>query len=346
MNRITRYGDASCFFCPVISSLQVVPASKQSLAEHVIRHSDVMQQNCRPKTMLCVANTSAMTSLSSILAPSLQDLAESILDFRDSSFQSCESVLSRFVYQLDEEPLAGFLASVLPEQNFDAWLAKTSSTVGSMVGSGVLSWPIERPARVAMQIALCRAIAAKSVRFLDFVYDFFYSDRDLEGHVDAFASKLLDPLVRDIVRLTESRVVPPVLFQAMGALPPSGDHTLDALLHDACLKFRDPAPKARAEATEKLWDAWERLKSIEVQNNKRLSVEKLLDQTSPEHTFRGILEAEARALTDAGNAFHIRHFETDRVSLSQPEHYDYLFHRLFALMHLLLFSRYRNEDDA
>ena len=54
MDRITRYGDASCFFFPVIFSLRVVPASKQSLAEHVIRHSDVMRQNCRPKTKLAV----------------------------------------------------------------------------------------------------------------------------------------------------------------------------------------------------------------------------------------------------------------------------------------------------
>ena len=54
MDRITRYGDASCFFCPVIFSLRVVPASKQSLAEHVIRHPDVMRQNCRPKTELCL----------------------------------------------------------------------------------------------------------------------------------------------------------------------------------------------------------------------------------------------------------------------------------------------------
>ena len=36
-----------CYF-----SLRVVPASKQSLAEHVIQHPDVMRQNCRPKTKL------------------------------------------------------------------------------------------------------------------------------------------------------------------------------------------------------------------------------------------------------------------------------------------------------
>lgn len=109
-------------------------------------------------------------------------------------------------------------------------------------------------------------------------------------------------------------------------------------------KFKDVAPKSRAEATEKLWDAWERLKSIEVAGNKRMSVAKLLDNAAPEPMFRARLEDEARALTDIGNAFHIRHFETNKVALSGPEQYDYLFHRLFALMHLLLFTRSRDKS--
>ena len=129
----------------------------------------------------------------------------------------------------------------------------------------------------------------------------------------------------------------------MGNLPPSGDATLDALLRDARTKFKDPAPTTRAEATEKLWDAWERLKSLEVQGNKRLSVARLLDQCSPEPKFRALLELEAKELTEIGNAFHIRHFETDKVAIQQAEHNDYLFHRMFALIHLLLFSRAREE---
>lgn len=286
-----------------------------------------------------------MISLASILEPSLRDLDETVSDFREASFQSSESVLQRFVHHLDEEPLAGFLHAVLPAPEFDGWLVTANSTIGSMVGSGTLEWPSSRPERVAMQIALCRAIVNKTVRFLDFLHNFMYSGRDLAGHVDGFATKLLNPLVRDIARLTESRPVPPVLFEAMGTLPPSGDHILDALLGDACKKFKDAAPKSRAEGTEKLWDAWERLKSVEVQGDKRMSVARLLEQCSPEPTFRARLDAEARELTAIGNSFHIRHFETDKVSISLPEHNDYLFHRLFALMHLLLFSRGRKQGS-
>ncbi|MBY0468584.1 MAG: hypothetical protein K2Q07_06360 [Burkholderiaceae bacterium] len=277
------------------------------------------------------------------LAPSLQDISEAISDFRYASFQSCESVLSRLVTSFEEEPLAGFLRAALPQVEFDAWLDKASGTVGSMVGSGVLEWPADRSSRVAMQIELCRSIVNKSVRFLDFVHEFMYTGNDLSAHIDNFAATLLEPMLRDITRLTESRPVPPVLFEAMGQLPPSGDATLDALLRDACMKFKDPAPKTRSEATEKLWDAWERLKSLEIEGNKRLSVARLLDQSSPEQAFRALLETEACALTTIGNAFHIRHFETDKVALERAEHNDYLFHRLFALIHLLLFSRARNQ---
>ena len=282
-------------------------------------------------------------SLVSILEPSLRDLVETISDFREASFQSSESVLHRFVHQLDEEPLAGFLKAVLPIPDFDGWLAGAQSSVGSMVGSGVLEWPPGRPERVAMQIALSRAISDKKVRFLDFLHNFMYSERDLAGHVEAFATKLLIPLVRDIERLTENRPVPPILFEAMGTLPPSGDHTLDELLEDACKKFKDAAPKSRAEGTEKLWDAWERLKSIEVPGDKRTSVTRLLDLCAVEPNFRQMLESEARVLTEIGNSFHIRHFETDKVTIQTPEQNDYLFHRLFALIHLLIFSRRRDE---
>lgn len=287
-----------------------------------------------------------MSSIRGILEQSLRDIEEAISDFRDASFQSCESVLARILITLDEEPLSSFLGAVLPSVDFDRWYSELRSTVGSMVGSGALTWPPERPHRVAFQIVLCRAIVDKRVRFIDFVHEFLYTGRDLQAHVEGFASKLLDPMLRDIVRLSESRVVPPVLFEAMGTLPASGDTTLDTLLDDARLKFKDPSPKARSEATEKLWDAWERLKSLEVQGNKRLSVARLLDQCSPETEFRQLLEQEAQQLTAIGNKFHIRHFETDKVALASAAHNDYLFHRLFALIHLLLFSRSRDSSDA
>lgn len=280
-----------------------------------------------------------MSSAADYLHDSLHDLEDTVSDFRSSSFQSSPSLLARLVAEMREEPLAGFLRSVLPQVDIQTWLKEGRATIGSIIGSGNLQWPADRSERVAMQIALCEALASKQIDFVDFVHHFYHSGSNLQAHVHSFTAQLLDPLLRDVRRLTNTRAIPPVLFEAMGKLPPSGDSILDSILQDACAKFRDPTPKARAEAVEKLWDAWERLKTIEREGNKRLSTEQLLDRAATEPTMRAYLESEAKTLTEIGNRFHIRHFETDKVELSRPEHQDYLFHRLYSLMHLLLYSR-------
>lgn len=280
-----------------------------------------------------------MAYTDSILDPALTDLADALADFERAAFQNAESILSRYLYVLDSEPLAGFLKSVLPIANFDEWWGKASGTVSSMVGSGSLTWPPDRVERVALQIQLCRAIARGELKFINFVHEYCHPGyNSLSAHVQKFAEVILQPLSRDIQRLTEHRPLPPFLIDAMGNLPTSGDATLDAMLSESVRKFRDPAPGARREAVERLWDAWERIKTLDA-SNKQLSVQLLLDGASREPHFRKLLEDEARALTDIGNQFHIRHFETNRTEIAAVEQYDYLFNRLYALVHLLLFSR-------
>jgi hypothetical protein len=44
----------------------------------------------------------------------------------------------------------------------------------------------------------------------------------------------------------------------------------------------------------------------------------------------------ARALTDIGNQFQIRHFEQDKKPLRGAPHVEYLFHRMVALVRLVL----------
>ena len=111
------------------------------------------------------------------------------------------------------------------------------------------------------------------------------------------------------------------------------------MLETARRKFLDPNPAIRLESLEKLWKAWERLKTIEPGKDKKASVTALLDKAAAEATFRDLLEKEARQLTDIGNTFHIRHSETTQVHLQESGHVDYLFHRLYAMIYLLLKSR-------
>ena len=133
------------------------------------------------------------------------------------------------------------------------------------------------------------------------------------------------------------RLAAPVLNETLDmAVFRTGDVVLDGILETARTKFFDPDPGVRREAIEKLWDAWERLKSLEPGLNKRASITALLDRAGAEPVFRAALEQEAKALTDIGNQFHIRHSETNQTRLQRDDQVDYLFHRLFALIWLVL----------
>ncbi len=62
----------------------------------------------------------------------------------------------------------------------------------------------------------------------------------------------------------------------------------------------------------------------------------LLDRASTEPKFRDRLEFEARQLTEIGNEFQIRHAEVNKVPLTESTQVDYMFHRLFAMIRMLL----------
>ena len=136
------------------------------------------------------------------------------------------------------------------------------------------------------------------------------------------------------------RLAPEVLREALQmAVFRTGDGELDSLLESARIKFLSPDAKVRREALEKLWDGWERLKTVEPCGDKRASVKALLDKAGREQRFRALLEREAMELTRIGNEFQIRHAETTQTPLQREEHVDYLFHRLFGLIRMLAILR-------
>jgi hypothetical protein len=65
----------------------------------------------------------------------------------------------------------------------------------------------------------------------------------------------------------------------------------------------------------------------------------LLGKAASEPTFRALLDREAVELTRVGNDFLIWHSETNKVAVEGGAHVDYLFHRLFSLIWLLLAQR-------
>jgi hypothetical protein len=136
------------------------------------------------------------------------------------------------------------------------------------------------------------------------------------------------------------RLTPAPLHEALEAAHfNTGDDTLDRLLGDARRKFLHRDLSVRLESIERIWDAWERLKTIEHAKDKKASVGAILDKAAvAAPAFRNRLEKEAKELTEIGNTFMIRHSEVDKVPIADSSHVDYLFHRMFALIALLLRS--------
>lgn len=136
------------------------------------------------------------------------------------------------------------------------------------------------------------------------------------------------------------RLAPSVLRESLAlAHFHTGDAILDRMLEEGRIKFLNPNPSVRRDAVDRLWDCWERIKSLESPGNKRQSVESLLFKAANDPAFRSVLETEARALTEIGNSFHIRHSEVTQSVVADSAHIDYLFHRLYCLVQLLLSKR-------
>ncbi len=119
------------------------------------------------------------------------------------------------------------------------------------------------------------------------------------------------------------------------------DAILNELLESARVKFLSDDQNLRKEALEKLWDAWERLKTLEPGKDKRDSIRILLNKSAPDPSFRETLEEEATQLTAIGNSYMIRHTEVGKIPITSPEQTNYLFHRMFSLIRFLLRSTAR-----
>jgi hypothetical protein len=116
--------------------------------------------------------------------------------------------------------------------------------------------------------------------------------------------------------------------------PATGDETLNGLIEAARGLYSSRRAMDRATAVEKLWDAYERLKSMEVPADKKQSIQALLSQI-PDASLRAVVEADMTALTALGNQFQIRHHEVGKHSVP-ADALDYVAGRMINLLLLLL----------
>lgn len=179
-------------------------------------------------------------------------------------------------------------------------------------------------------------------------HEFFrhhHLDFDRKAGQDKFQSNVNRTFRRNglAYELTEhgqiERLAPPVLREELVPTQfQTADDELNGMLEKARYKFLSPNAATRSEALEALWDAWERLKTLGKGLDKKAQIKSLLDQTAgtTSSKFRESLEAEARELTKIGNNLQIRHSEKNQERLTKSEHVDYLFHRTFSIILMIV----------
>lgn len=115
-------------------------------------------------------------------------------------------------------------------------------------------------------------------------------------------------------------------------LTQTDDLTFNALIDSAKDFFVEGK---KQEALEKVWDAFERLKTIILPTNKKKSAEKLIKILSKEID-QVFFEDEFKTLTNVGNNYMIRHSEVGKKPLTDERNKDYLFFRMLALIDLAI----------
>lgn len=137
-----------------------------------------------------------------------------------------------------------------------------------------------------------------------------------------------------VERIVENSPITPVVEATIDSVTEKGTRDL---LKEALLLHRSPYPEANRDATEKMWDAFERLKTYYTAMNKRDSAAKIVsDMSAGQADYNALFDTEFKTLTTIGNSFRIRHHETDKVDITDVRYYDYFFNRCLSLIALAI----------
>ncbi len=105
--------------------------------------------------------------------------------------------LARWFLLLGSDPvIAATLARLEHSMNFKEWYAECERTMGGMVGSGTLEWPLETKQRLGAHLFLMRSFSTHDIEVWDFASTFLYS----QNHFDAMTADIIDQIFQPLRR--------------------------------------------------------------------------------------------------------------------------------------------------
>ncbi|SDP76243.1 AbiJ-NTD4 domain-containing protein [Clostridium gasigenes] len=144
-----------------------------------------------------------------------------------------------------------------------------------------------------------------------------------------------------VFRLSDNGEIERILPMQLEVLVKNYCHTgndkeLNQLIDEAIQNIIKVKMQDRQRAIEKLWDAFERIKTYYGDKKATSAVEliKLASESSSE--FEALINVEMKQLTNIGNDYKIRHHEKNRIKITSVKHIDYLFYRMMSLISLFV----------
>lgn len=112
------------------------------------------------------------------------------------------------------------------------------------------------------------------------------------------------------------------------------DTKINEIITESKLYIRSDKFGEKQIALEKIWDAFERFKTVyEEDGKKKKGSETIINKISHDsEPIKTMLNIEFRELTDIGNAYQIRHFEKGKVEIPSDEFREYLYFRMLSLI--------------
>jgi len=139
---------------------------------------------------------------------------------------------------------------------------------------------------------------------------------------------------KTVERIIDNSVLSPKIESTISS---TNESELKKLLEEAIFRFRQPRMEEQKVAVEKLWDAFERMKTYYTTLNKKTSAEKIVSEISHQREeYKELFDLEFKTLTTIGNEFRIRHHETNKIDITEQCHYDYFFNRCLALIAIVV----------
>ena len=177
-------------------------------------------------------------------------------------------------------------------------------------------------------------------------YHSFFRHDDLSfGETNEIAGKFIEEINRtfqqtgllyqltinlEVERIEETAILTEKMEKDIRSIKEPG---LRELLIMAVQKHKSPYSNDQKDAVEKIWDAFERLKTYYTNKSKRESADQIIsDMSDGKDAYMELFTAEFKLLTEIGNNYRIRHHETNKIDITDIRHYDYFFNRCLALI--------------